>query len=63
MTPHVPDHVSGWLAELSLVTFIYDLLPPRGPNDSDNEDEEDGEDEDEDEDEEEEPAVSREPDE
>jgi hypothetical protein len=60
MTPHVPDNVSGWLAELSLVTLIDDMLPPRDPHDGDDEDEED---EDEDEDEEEEPAVIREPDE
>jgi hypothetical protein len=49
MTPRVPDNVSGWLAELSLVTFIYDMLPPRDPNDGDDEDEEDEEDEDEEE--------------
>ncbi|HEY7194903.1 MAG TPA: hypothetical protein VH439_14270 [Gemmatimonadales bacterium] len=58
MTPRIPDNVSGWLAEWSVVTFIYDMLPPRDPNDGDDEEDEENE-----EDEEEEPAVIREPDE
>jgi hypothetical protein len=56
MTPRIPENISGWLTEWSLVSSI--ALPPRDPNDGDDEDEEDEENEDE-----EEPAVIREPDE
>jgi hypothetical protein len=58
MTPRIPENISGWLTEWSLVSSIADMLPPRVSNDCDDEDEEDEEDEDE-----EEPAVIREPDE
>jgi hypothetical protein len=47
MTPRIPENVSGWLAEWSLVILIDDMLPPRDPNGGDDEDEEDGEDKDE----------------
>jgi len=54
----VPQNVSAWLIDSSLVTTLG--LPPKDPRDDDDEDEEDEEDEPE---KEEEPAVVREPDE
>ena len=42
----------------SLLSFVYDTMPPREPNDDDDEDEEED-----DEDDDREPAVIREPDE
>ena len=55
MTPHIPENVSTWSVNWTLVGNS----PPRDPNDDDEEDEEDQEDEDQDE----EPPVVREPDE
>ena len=56
MTPHIPENVSTWSVNWTLVS----ISPPRDPNDDDEEeDEEDQEDEDQDE----EPPVVREPDE
>ncbi len=59
MTPRIPENISSWLVDWSLVTIIGNTTPPRDPNDDDDEDEEDEEDEDR----HEEPAVVREPDE
>jgi hypothetical protein len=59
MTPRIPENVSIWLVDWSLVTIIDNTLPPRDPNDDDDEDDEDEEDEDQNE----EPPVVREPDE
>jgi hypothetical protein len=59
MTPRIPENVSIWLVDWSLVTIIDNTLPPRDPNDEDDEDDEDEEDEDQNE----EPPVVREPDE
>ena len=55
MTPHIPENVSTWSVNWTLVS----ISPPRDPNDDDKEDKEDQEDEDQDE----EPPVVREPDE
>ena len=59
MTPHIPENISTWLVDWSLVTIMGNTMPPRDPNDDEDEDEEDEEDEDR----HEEPAVIREPDE
>jgi hypothetical protein len=59
MTPSIPENISIWLVDRSLVTIMGNTMPPRDPNDDDDEDEEDEEDEDR----HEEPAVVREPDE
>jgi hypothetical protein len=56
MTPRIPEDVSTWLVNW---TLVRNSPPPRDPNDDDDEDEEDEEDEDQDE----EPAIVREPDE
>jgi hypothetical protein len=63
MIPRIPENVLTWLVDVSLVTVMGDMLPPRDPNDDDDEDEEDEDEEEEDEDREEGPAVIREPDE
>jgi hypothetical protein len=57
MISRVPQKVSAWLIDLSLVTIMG--LPPKDPHDDDDENEEDEEDDGE----EEERAVIREPDE
>ena len=59
MTPRIPENISSWLVDWSLVTIMGNTTPPRDPNDDDDGDEEDEEDEDR----HEEPAVIREPDE
>jgi hypothetical protein len=59
MTPRIPENISTWLVDWSLVTIMGNTTPPRDPNDDDDEDEEDEEDEDR----HEELAVVREPDE
>ena len=59
MTPRIPENISTWLVDWSLVTIIGNTMPPRDPNDDEEEDEADEEDEDR----HEEPAVIREPDE
>jgi hypothetical protein len=57
--PRIPENVSTWLVDWTLVTVMANTMPPRNPNDDDDEDEEDEEDEDR----HEEPPVVREPDE
>ena len=52
----IPEEISSWLSDWSLVAMGLDMPPPRDPNDDDDEDEEE-------EDDEEDPAVIREPDE
>jgi hypothetical protein len=79
MIPRIPENVSTWLVDWSLVTIIDNTLPPRDPNDENDEDDEDNKDDkdnkddyEDDEDDEndendderqDEPAVVREPDE
>ena len=58
MTPHIPENVSTWLVNWTLVS---NSPPPRDPNDDDEEEQEDEDEEDEDQDKE--PPVVREPDE
>jgi hypothetical protein len=60
MTPRIPENISTWLVDWSLVAIVDDTMPPRDPNDDD-EDHDDDEDED-DENQADEPAVVREPD-
>lgn len=56
MTARIPESVSAWLVDWSIVTAIKGCTtPPRDPDDDDDEEEE--------EDDELEPAVVREPDE
>ena len=43
MTPRIPENVSTWLVEWSLVTIMANTMPPRDPNDDDDEEEEDEE--------------------
>ena len=57
MTPRIPENVSTWLVEWSLVTIMANTVPPRDPNDDDDEEEEDEEDDEQDD----EPPVVREP--
>ena len=54
MTSRIPEDISTWLVNW---TLVRNSSPPRDPNDDDDEDEEDEKDEDQDED----PAVVREP--
>jgi hypothetical protein len=60
MTHRIPENVSFWLVDWSVVTLMGHTMPPRDPNDDDDDD--DAEDED-DEDDDDDPAVVREPDE
>jgi hypothetical protein len=62
MTARIPENISTWLVDWSIVTIIDNTMPPRDPNDDDDEDDED-EDGDAEPDDELEPAVVREPDE
>jgi hypothetical protein len=62
MTAGIPENVSTWLADRSIVTTMGNTMPPRDPNDDDDDEEED-EDGDAESDDEIEPAVVREPDE
>jgi hypothetical protein len=57
MIPRIPENVSIWLVEWSLVTIMANTMPPRDPNDDDDEEEEDEEDDEQDD----EPPVVREP--
>jgi hypothetical protein len=59
MTPRIPENISTWLVDWSLVTIMGNTRPPRDPSEDDDEDEEDEKDEDR----HEEPAIIREPDE
>jgi hypothetical protein len=61
MISHIPQSVSDWLVELSLVTVMG--LPPKDPDNDDDENEEDEDDDDDDDEEQEVPSVIREPDE
>ena len=58
MTPHIPENISTWLVDWSLVTIMGNTMPPRDPNDDEDEDEADQEEEERQDD----PAVVREPD-
>jgi hypothetical protein len=58
MTAHVPESVSAWLVDWSILAAIGNTMPPRDPNRDDDDD-----DEDKDAEPDEEPAVVREPDE
>jgi hypothetical protein len=60
MIARIPENVSNWLVDWTIVAIIGNAMPPRDPNDDD-----DAEDEDEDaeSDDDVEPAVVREPDE
>ena len=59
MTHRIPEDVSIWLVDWSVVTIMGNTMPPRDPNDDDDDDAEDEDDADDDLD----PAVVREPDE
>jgi hypothetical protein len=61
MTARIPENVSTWLVDWSIVTIMGNTMPPRDPDDDDD----DAEDEDGDAEpgEDLEPAVVREPDE
>jgi hypothetical protein len=61
MTARIPENISTWLVDWSIVTIIGNTMPPRDPNDDDEDDED--EDGDAEPDDELEPAVVREPDE
>jgi hypothetical protein len=43
MTPHIPENISTWLVDWSLVAITDNTSPPRDPNHDDDEDEEDEE--------------------
>lgn len=61
MTARIPENVSTWLVDWSIITTMGHTIPPRDPNDDDDEAEDkDGDAEPE---EDLEPAVVREPDE
>ena len=59
MTHRIPENVSIWLLDWSVVAIMGNTMPPRDPNDDDDDDAEDEDDADDDLD----PAVVREPDE
>ena len=58
MTAPIPENVSTWLVDWSVVTIMGNTMPPRDPNDDDDDDE----DEDTEPDDERQPPVVREPD-
>jgi hypothetical protein len=60
MTARIPENVSTWLVDWSIVTITGNTMPPRDPDDDDDAEDEDGDAEP---DEDLEPAVVREPDE
>ena len=60
MTARIPESVSTWLADWSILAVISNTMPPRDPNDDDDDDDED---DDAEPDDDLEPAVVREPDE
>jgi hypothetical protein len=62
MTARIPENVSTWLVDWSIVATMGNTMPPRDPNDDDDDDAED-EDDDAESDDDFEPAVIREPDE
>jgi hypothetical protein len=59
MTHRIPENVSIWLVDWSVITIMGNTMPPRDPNDDDD----DAEDEDDESDDDLDPAVVREPDE
>jgi hypothetical protein len=59
MTHRIPENVSIWLVDWSVVTIMGNAMPPRDPNDDDDDDEDEDDEPDDDLD----PAVVREPDE
>jgi len=59
MTHRIPENVSIWLVDWSVVTIMGNMMPPRDPNDDDDAEDEDDAEPDDDLD----PAVVREPDE
>jgi hypothetical protein len=61
MTARIPENVSTWLVDWSIVTIMGNTMPPRDPDDDD--DDAEDEDGDAEPDEDLEPAVVREPDE
>ena len=61
MTHRIPENVSIWLVDWSVVTIMGNTMPPRDPNDDDDDDAEDEDDDEPDDDLD--PAVVREPDE
>jgi hypothetical protein len=63
MTRRIPQNLSTWLVDWSLIATMGDMPPPRDPNDDDDDDDDDDEDDDADRDNDREPAVIREPDE
>jgi hypothetical protein len=62
MIARIPENVSTWLVDWSIVAIMGNTMPPRDPNDDDDGDAEDEDDEAESDDDVE-PAVVREPDE
>jgi hypothetical protein len=62
MTARIPENVSNWLVDWSIVAIMGNSMPPRDPNDDDDDYAED-EDDDAESDDDFEPAVVREPDE
>jgi hypothetical protein len=63
MTARIPENVSTWLVDWSIVTIMGNTMPPRDPDDDDDDDDDaEGEDDDAEPDEDLEPAVVREPD-
>ena len=62
MTARIPENVSTWLVDWSIVAIMGNTMPPRDPNDHDDDDAEDEDDATESDDNFE-PAVIREPDE
>jgi hypothetical protein len=61
MTARIPENVSTWLVDWSIVAIMGHTMPPRDPNDDD--DDAEDEDDDAESDDDFEPAVIREPDE
>jgi hypothetical protein len=59
MTARIPENVSTWLVDWSILTIMGNTMPPRDPKDDDDEEDEDDAEPDDDLD----PAVVREPDE
>jgi hypothetical protein len=59
MTHRIPENVSIWLVDWSVVAIMDNTMPPRDPNDDDDVEDEDDAEPDDDLD----PAVVREPDE
>jgi hypothetical protein len=57
MTARIPENVSTWLVDWSIVTIMGNTMPPRDPNDDDDDDETEDEDGDAEPDDDLEPAV------